>query len=288
MLSSSKEYLQALRDEKYLLFLEWPQFIAEHYQEKSMFQDADDTVNLLAFEWLNNGYCEDDAKKIALLYAVYDLSIKPIRGNLAYALTAISVAVFQCMAYQSLNQHEQFVVKHAMKKEQILKLMTEQTMNSDKEALGNVLLKQQVIFYLWVNEVSKDNVEHAFWQISPLAQLRYLIDDYCLALESSQLINDSLKNSRLSVIRRLARYLNEETALTPPVKNEITIYVTKIRKMQPADFENVYLEALSPSTLMDNTWTFITGIGLSFFKFVQPQKTVSAKAEQKQNVAPAG
>ena len=61
MLSSSKEYLQALRDGKYLLFLEWPQFIVGLYKDSQ--QDADDTINLLAFEWLNNGYCENDAKK---------------------------------------------------------------------------------------------------------------------------------------------------------------------------------------------------------------------------------
>src|ERR1700733_3725814 len=101
MLSSTKEYLQALHEGKYLLFLEWPQFIAAHYQKEEMSQDADDIISLLVFEWLSNDYSESDAKKIALLCAVNDLATKPIRGSISYALTAISIAVFQCMLYQN-------------------------------------------------------------------------------------------------------------------------------------------------------------------------------------------
>lgn len=125
MLSSSKEYLQALREGKYLLFLDWPQFIAEKYKEHSDNQDADDTIHLLVFEWLNNGFNETDAKNIALLYAVHDLSVKPIEGVHSYAFTAILIALSQCMVYQSLNIQDEFISLVEMNKKTVNKFTQE-------------------------------------------------------------------------------------------------------------------------------------------------------------------
>lgn len=99
MLSASSEYIQALHEGKYLQFLGWTDFITHTYALK----DADDTVNFLIFEWLNNGYLEEDAKKLAVLQAVYDLEFRPLRGKLDYSLKAITVALFICMVFQKFG-----------------------------------------------------------------------------------------------------------------------------------------------------------------------------------------
>ncbi|MCL9683266.1 helical bundle domain-containing protein [Legionella maioricensis] len=286
MLSSSKEYLQALREGKYLLFLEWPQFIVELYKDGDHPQDADDTVNLLVFEWLNNGYCEDDAKKIALLYAVSDLPAKPLKNNLSYAITTISIAVFQCMTYQSNNLQDYFLSNEKKSRAQIKKLMNdpiefwdESTLvNLDASAFQNLLAKQQLSFFTWVDNMSGKEVDNAWGQIRPLAELRYLAEEYSTQLEISKLADDPLKASRLSVVKRLALYLNGQSELTSSVTAEIELYVNKIREMQPADFEKEYLLTMSPLSF-DKTWRMITSLGLSFFKLMQPIPSIVLSAE---------
>lgn len=270
MLSSSKEYLQALREGKYLLFLEWPQFIAEHYKDKGMSQDADEILNLLVFEWLNHGYCEEDAKKIAFLSAVHDLNTKPLQGKLSYALTAISIAVFQCMLYYGNNLQDHFLSKEKMNRQQVAKLMNGTIVDLDKITFESLLTKQQFSFSTWAKAVDVAKVEEAGRQISLVADLRYLTADYIADLEKITVTSDSLISSRLSMVNRLARYLNEQFELTTSVKEEVAVYVSKIRAMQPAEFEMGYLLSLSPPSLVDNTWRMVTALGLSFFNILQP------------------
>lgn len=273
MLSSSSEYIKALREGKYLLFLEWPQFIAEYYKEGEVGQDADDTVNLLVFDWLNNGYCDEDAKKVALLFAVHDLKVQPLRGSLAYALTAISIAAFQCMVYHNMHVQAQFLSKEKMTLDKIIKLMKGPIDGLDKSNFESLLLKQRASFFTWVEKMDSTQVEKARIQITSITDFRYLVEEYISAfldVEISNGLHDELKVSRFSVVKRLARYLNEQTELTVVVKEEIATYVNKIREMKPADFENKYLLRLSPILLEDNPWKTITVFGISFFNLLQP------------------
>ncbi|BCA94076.1 hypothetical protein TUM19329_04370 [Legionella antarctica] len=276
MLSSTKEYVQALREGKYLLFLEWPQFIAELYKDGDNPQDADDTINLLVFEWLNNGFCYEDAKKIALLFAVSDHSSRPLKNNLSYAITAIAIAVFQCMLYQDNNLQGHFLSNEEKSRAEIIKLMNSPIAYSHESTLVNLddltfqhlLAKQQAIFFSWVESMPSKEIEVARSLISSLANLRYLVEEYSTQLELSE-ICDELKSSRLSVAKRLAQYLNGQSELSATVTAEIKLYVDKIMNMQPTDFEKQYLLTLSPQSF-DKTWRMITSIGISFFKIIQP------------------
>lgn len=280
MLSSSSEYIKALREGKYLLFLEWPQFIAEYYKEGEVGQDADDTVNLLVFDWLNNGYCDEDAKKVALLFAVHDLKVQPLRGSLAYALTAISIAAFQCMVYHNMHVQAQFLSKEKMTLDKIIKLMKGPIDGLDKSNFESLLLKQRASFFTWVEKMDSTQVEKARIQITSITDFRYLVEEYISAfldVEISNGLHDELKVSRFSVVKRLARYLNEQTELTVVVKEEIATYVNKIREMKPADFENKYLLRLSPILLEDNPWKTITVFGISFFNLLQPTQPIVLK-----------
>lgn len=282
MLSSTKEYLQALREGKYLLFLEWPQFIAVHYQKEEMLQDADDIISILVFEWLSNDYSESDAKKIALLCAVNDSTIKPIRGSISYALTTISIAVFQCMLYQNNALLDKFLSKKNLDKRQVLALINDVMKEIDKGVFENMLIKEQATFYNWVAEISSKEIEGVCRQIRPIAELRYLSEEYSFQLAAYKKQADTLKTARLSVVKRLVRYLNEQTELTEEVKLEISAYVDKIREMQPVDFERDYLASLSPPSLMENSWELLTRVGLSFFNLLQPIQTTPIVPQQQE------
>lgn len=232
MLSSTNEYLQALRQGNYLLFLEWPQFVAEHQKTLGGGKDADDLLDLLINECQTHGFSEDDVKKIALLNAVYALDPTPVRGCLAYALTVITGAVLQ-------------------------------------NGLRDGIIKQLEQFDDWVRDVSPDEVGMACLQISAVGQLRQSAEEYMLYLDSASLCDDQLKIARSSVVKRLATYLNEQSQLTAEVADQIRMYVQKIREMQPALFEDAFLTQLSPPSLMDNTWRRMTEWGLGLFNVLQ-------------------
>lgn len=270
MLSSTKEYLQALREGKYLLFLQWPQFITEYYGNKDKNQDADEILSLLIFEWLNNGFCEADIKKFAVLYAVHELEVRPIREQLSCSLTSISIALFPCMVYLAQNLQKHYMSSKELSSKEILQLMDKNNMYLDKQIFLNCLGEEQNKFFTWVNEVESAEVKKAFDRIYSVTYLRYLIDDYRIQLEATDLLNDKLKASRLSIIIRLHKYLNEQTELTPEVNDEIEVYVKKIWEMQPAEFEEEFLKEISPSSFIDNAVRFLTGMSARFFNILQP------------------
>lgn len=271
MLSSSEEYLTALRKEQYLRFLEWPQFIATHYQTGASGQDADDTVNLLIFDWLNHGYCEEDAKKIALLMAVHDLKSRPLRGHLAYALTSISVATFQCMTYQKIQADQQFIVHKKMNVHEIRQLMNSPIKGVDKFSFGSILKDQQNLFFSWVKGIDKLILVNLDKQISAITQLRYILEEYSTALDSAKL-EDELATTRLSLVRTLACYLNNQTEWSTEVSNQVKQYVETIYTMQPAEFEKKYLSelVLIEQTFTTNLLKAFQGIGIRLFQLVQP------------------
>lgn len=268
MLASSQEYLQALRNENYLLFLEWPQFIASHYAMDKVLQDADTTVNLLVFEWLNHGFCRDDVKLFAIIFAVNDIKCRPLRGNLAYSMIALSIALFQCMVYQN---HQ--IASHYLSKKKLTRLEIEQLMKDNSHYLTKALNEEylrleQAQFLKWTQESSLEQINKAFIQINNVTQLRYLVDEYLVKVESNPDEKDVFQSIRLSVIKRLASYLNEQMQLSDEVREELLLYVSKLRELNPKSYEEEYLRNLSPVIL--EPWKLITDIGLKFFKILQP------------------
>ncbi|HAT1821514.1 Lpg0393 family guanine-nucleotide exchange effector [Legionella pneumophila] len=284
MLSSTKEYLQALRDGKYLLFLQWPKFIAEYYGKNDKNQEADEMVNLIIFEWLNNGFCEEDIKKFAILYAVHEMESRPLREGLSYALTTISIALFPCMVYLTNNLQKHYINSKKLSSKEVLQLMTMNNTYLEKRQFVELLGQEQDKFFTWVKESDPSAIYEAFDQIYSVTYLKYLIEDYLNLLESAHLPNDQLKSSRISLIIRLAKYFNEQTELTQDVLDEIAVYVKKLWEMQPAEFEEEFLKKISPLSFIDNTVRILTGLSARFFSILQaPAPPVNINSDVDKN-----
>ncbi|HAT1923233.1 TPA: hypothetical protein JAZ42_03680 [Legionella pneumophila] len=284
MLSSTKEYLQALRDGKYLLFLQWPKFIAEYYGKNDKNQEADEMVNLIIFEWLNNGFCEEDIKKFAILYAVHEMESRPLREGLSYALTTISIALFPCMVYLTNNLQKHYINSKKLSSKEVLQLMTMNNTYLEKRQFVELLGQEQDKFFTWVKESDPSAIYKAFDQIYSVTYLKYLIEDYLNLLESAHLPNDQLKSSRISLIIRLAKYFNEQTELTQDVLDEIAVYVKKLWEMQPAEFEEEFLKKISPLSFIDNTVRILTGLSARFFSILQaPAPPVNINSDVDKN-----
>ena len=275
MLTSSIEYLQALRNGNYLRFLEWPQFIAQHYADPNYTIGADETVPLIIFEWLNNGFCEEDIKHMAVLDVVQELDSSPIRGRLSYAFTSLSLALISCMVYQSTNTQSNFIKQGTVTSKVVCELMQKQSALIDESQFAE---QQQIALnrLMHYKEISERKVvARAFEQINSITQFRYLTEDYISTLENTQIAEDKLRTSRISMLKSLAHYLNEQMEYTDQVKEEIGLYVTQLWAMNPADFEEEYLNNISSYSFVANFWKMAVTYGLKFFSILQPSTTLA-------------
>lgn len=285
MLSSSVEYLHALRERKYLLFLQWPDFIMHQYTKESHDLDADATENILVFEWLAQGFKEEDVKNIALLYAVYSLESRPLRGKLDYALNAINVALFLCKIFHKYHLGTNFFIKKQEKPQAINLLIKETMTRLDKTLYYESLNDIQKQFFQEVELTNKEEVKAVFLGIDLITKPRYVLEDYILYLEQDKLSEDVLVTARLSMAKRFLSYLYEQTQLTYEVSEQIVSYVKAIRDMHPPETEQVFLDNIVPPTNLQNTWRWVTGIGMSFYNVVLKEKSIAeliSGAEKKQ------
>lgn len=250
MLSSSIEYLEAFRQDNYLLFLEWPRFIVAYYGSV----DADQILNALIFEWLNNGFCEEDVKKLVVLMAVYSQETRPIRGALDWALTNIAGAAAPCMVYQNNQLQAHYLAQNKMKLSEINELMECNKVYFSQENFAKKCEQELVKLYNWSNECAdKERMIKAYDRIYSVTRLRYFVEDYLNVVKANQNAHIdqedqlwSTRTSRIKLIQRLLQYLNEQMEYTTDVMHEITCYTDAIRKQGPELIEEEYLEILSP------------------------------------------
>ncbi|KTD75505.1 helical bundle domain-containing protein [Legionella waltersii] len=275
MLNSSKEYLQALRDGKFVLFLQWPKFVIQKYykdkRDTDPYADADDTLSLLIYEWLNNGFCMDDVKQFAILYAVYELESTPIAGNLLYSLASVYGALTPCMVYSSQNLQKEYLRSEVLNASQISTLMKKNLSLMDNDAYQKFSAEEVEKFRKLTEEVKASDLKKAHLEISAIARVRSVIDRYLTALQSSSDSLDKLKSTRYSLVVRLAIYFQEQTEITSEVTAQIEEYVKQIRLSQPSDDEEQFLEQLAPLSFTESAARFFTLFSINFFKLVKPQ-----------------
>ncbi|WP_298623749.1 helical bundle domain-containing protein [uncultured Legionella sp.] len=281
MLTSSSEYLQALRAGKFLLFLEWPQFIAFRYSTEKNPIDAEDTLNLIIFEWLNNGFCDDDVKQMALLTRVHDLETMPIRSHLSYAFISLSITMFHCMIVHATNTQNHFLHQSPLSGKQVCEFIKQQNALIDKALFAEQELKTRDTFSALLDTIEQKQISQAFKRIYSITQFRYLIDQYLTELDNRLMPNDQLLTARLSLLKSLAYYMNQQMEYTEQVNDEMRGYVKQIWAMQPADFEEPYLNCIYPISIVDNAWKLVTDYGLKFFSILQPPEALMIRSEVK-------
>lgn len=289
MLSSSQEYLQALREGNYLRFLGWPQFIAHHYTMKNKVLDADTISNLLIFDWLNNGFCESDVRHVVILIALQLSELRPFRGTLDYNLACIEGAAQQCLVYQNNQLAAPILSDIVLNQVQINQLMEKQSELCDRDTFDNYLLIEMNRFNKWVSKVPVDLVKEVYQRIIPIIKPRDFVDEYLDSIgderkrqRADHRDDDPLIDTRIVVIHRLKQYINEQYELSVEVSQEIKAYIQKIRKMQPAASEENFLNNLSmcdsvainskdmSAALVDEPFGHLKRYAIRFFNMLQP------------------
>lgn len=270
MLSSTQDYLNALRQGNYVAFLEWPQFVGRYYQHKDEGLAADELVNLLLFEALNHGFSLDDVRAVALVCSVREKHGGLLRGVLDYALTSITVVSIQCMMYWRADLTKHLLTSNKLTSKEIERLISSSNALME-QSLQVKLESDQNSFYRWIEEASAESIEPVKQQLTTILSLRNSADDYIALLEINQSKTDRLQLQRLSVLKRLALYLNNNSQLSDDVAVGIAQYVAMIWQLNPAQWEEEHLNQLSPLSLEHSFWQGVTSMGTTFFKLLQPE-----------------
>lgn len=265
MLSSSQEYLQALRQTDLLRFLEWPHFLFRYYSIAESEQNADVLTDVLVCTWLNHGYQEADLRQLALLHKFFLIEEQLFCGSLEYFFTSLCSAALYCAAYRNCSIRYQCDVD-AMNIEDICNLM-KQSCCHVKEEIDEAFLVQQKKFDLLVQQISDAEYKQLRQTIRPVLLLRHTVDEY-LELwqkEPDDPKLDPLSATRKSVVQRLASYLKDLMVFGPEQEKEIVGYVAKIKELGPADSEQEFLNLLCQRRTTASIETALQA-GLCFLK----------------------
>lgn len=270
------DYLSALRQGKYLLFLQWPDSIVQSdKKDKTIAYAADDLRQLLAFEWLQHGFEPQDVDGVVLLYALL-LRENSIRGHLAYAITTMVQVVTQCMAYRhfKIEVGSNQGLSHA----EILRLMQENEKQVLMAEFGKVLIAEEEQLGIKSQSVEKRQLDEANAKIRLITDICNELDDYLVGetnipirvgeshTPTQEVETDQLKSSRLNVLKRFLSYMNQQTELSEPVLKEMAQYIHTIKQMKPTLREQELLKKIMAPSVLENTLGVIVGYGVTFFK----------------------
>jgi hypothetical protein len=282
MLQTSGEYLQALREGHYLLFLEWPRFISEHYGSRTDLVDANELVELLGFEWLYHGYNEQDGALFAVIYKLCeastipasDGSVVPFPAELEYCIVTMYSVVLRCMAYHSQPEQKLLTLEEELTKAQVLQWMEMTCFDSLRNK--RVLEKQSALFSSWLDEIPTESLDKIMVKIKPIFVFRDKLISYLDALAHHDQGIDNLKEARIKEANLLLHYLSVQSGLTAKVYLHIRTHLDKLGSLSPQTYEEDYLKAMNvliPMTMLGASWHFVEGVmtsGVGFFNVVRP------------------
>ncbi len=272
MLSSSSEYLEALRVGNYLLFLEWPLFVLKHYSAEGKAEGTDFLMDCLVFEWLKQGSCEQDAQHLALLHAVYEVEPCLLVGQLAFNLMSVYSALFVCMALQTHDLHGHVLPQETLTGPQIITFMNKITENEKGDSHHGIRDE----FIKRSQEVDPILVKTVYKKIHEIRQPILIIEKYIEALAWDQREQSDIRlyDARLAIAKGLLVFLRKQEALTDAIRLEIDLSIEAIRQKQPMFWESEYLELLSPPSLKTKALLFVHSLRSRFFEMVLPQRPV--------------
>lgn len=250
-MASSLEYIQALREQNYLKFLEWSTFLLEHYQLLEHGFSTDELLDLMAFDWLECGFCSDDLKAIAVLNCVHETKPEFYPQKTAYDLVSVTLAALHCMALSRKRLVTETYPKSVREKIAFIEA-NKVSLDESQEAFDTL----------------KANVEQeallAYASMEPIIRLRTLVERYQEHLQLNKREDDATWETRGEITEGLFRYLSGQPIYTPIVQNEVDKYCKSLRKQGAGPSEALYLDELAPSTSNTTMLTVLT-VGYQLF-----------------------
>lgn len=241
MLSSTTEYLEALRRGDFLRAVEWVEFVRQRYP--GIEHNSDALLALCTYELLNGGYTPDDMVHFEGLCALL-FEEEGVFQRLDYAATTLFNAGLQVWVWINAHAASGFYQgSDAMPDANAVLTLMQQTPPGWSDAQNNQAIEQVMVI---AKARSTGKGQALAEDIRRVLAVRETLNAYEQALDDHLAQTpDFAADSRLSELRRAYALIREETR-REVVDEEAHTLATRLRRLNPLESERAFLNALSP------------------------------------------
>lgn len=277
MLASTAEYMNALEKKDFLLFLNWPFYVQNKYQQPTKSLNTDELVEYLIFEWLEYGNPILNDSQLKMIYALSESSVNPFSlGRLQFSMIIILNAFFTAQVL--------YLEWQKLKMDNIDSNLTNGNLENLQLLYGRVSLDKNInkIRTLFLeNKFIFDQAEMTFHanKISKIVDIAILVEQYItlLSVTKDQDIENSHAQIRLVLAQRLMSYLLEQAELNFFIQEQIFKFIYEIKRYQPSIKELTLLNQILPPTFAEKTWGWITFFTEKASTFLEAQTQLIPK-----------
>lgn len=244
MYLSTEEYLHALRQGDYLSALEWLEFLIGRYASSQSEVDADTTLQIAVFELINHGFSQQDLPLIQVLYALLYDAEPPFIGKIAYSGTVLCNAALQYMVYSEHELIPFYLCSESLNIDAVKEWMQRDNKKLDSGRNSDELMKKYTRMHQLLSS-SQKTAKIVREKIICISNYQFYIENYVAELTKFE-NKGELAAMRLGVASALQNFLKDKTILTSEIAELMTVFINKIREMQPFDWEEDFLSKMLP------------------------------------------
>lgn len=254
MIESTEEFLLQFRAGDYIhALLSWREFLIDKYYPDNQKASADDLDCLILFELINHHFRTDDLIHIKRIYAYAALSnMSEYPAEIMFIICLLSQAALWYQIYEEKGQLSKFRLPLAHKSE-IVMLMKQPSHEAEND-LRDLFDDRQ--------ELLDKDCQNLSLEVNKLKEGRIKIEKLLQVLkEYSTLLKDK-SPLREGVLASLGSYLNYALDCQHS-QQKIEHFVEQLRQYKPEEWEEAYLEKLSPQHLSSKLFNY----GVSVWRF---------------------
>lgn len=264
-----KDYIQALRSGDYRGFLQWPAFMSKRYGV----HDADSLVDLLIFHWLQEGFCDEDARGIAAVKTLIYAEDCPLKNEQISAGVNLILVACQCLVFKKNSLVQYYCSDRSMGKDEILQLLQSNPHRlSDKENSRQLLQQDGYLNDLARKYSTEIGLLHEKMRI--LAAM----DTYMDRLEEDELISVEDKALRRGIVLALQNALNDSEGASGDIQRVIKGYYKRLRCLEIQPWEESYFSPIMVKSWTERLLQVSVQVGTTFF-----QQAITAEKNDSQD-----
>ncbi|QBS12748.1 hypothetical protein E4T54_08320 [Legionella geestiana] len=241
MLSSTTEYLEALRQGDFLRAVEWVEFVRQRYP--GIVQNSDALLPLCTFELLNKGFTPDDIVHFEVLYALL-FEEERVFQHLDFDATTLFNAGLQAWVWINAHVASQYYHRSEIPLDAraCLELMQEKP-EGWGDAQNNHAIEQTLLV---IKARGHGRGIEVASKIRRVLEVRETLQTYEKHLRDHLAHTpDFAADSRLQALQRTLAAVMED-ARVETVNARVEALAAELRRLSPRECERVWLDTLSP------------------------------------------
>lgn len=269
-LPSASTYIQALREEHFLEFLQWGPALAKSNPKII----AEDLINMVSYSWMLSGFKEEDFQKMVLIEGVMNHKDCPVRGLLAYTATFLINAALQCKIYLDNEVHLKALENIGPDGIDVIAYMNQVNDKTEFNFTDELTRQRDEMNTLLGQKLQSKKVVKIIDELSKLLTPQNLISVYVDRLEATLHTNPDINMAiRLGVSQAFKEDLAKASDNPDLIAKFVNLHSETLRGLGMQSWELEYIEGISPAPLGQRVWSKFRGLAHPFFQAL-PGKTL--------------